>query len=373
MQTQQSYSHQQPFDIVISFDVTGSMMPVLTTVRQNLSRLTSTIFEASSRPVRMMVFAHGDYDSTPYQIMNTPGFTSNPSDVEHFIRTVHNVSNAWNEGECYEAILDECTRLDWNPTAKKLIILVGDDVPHPPHFPQNTKRLDWAASAQHLTEMDVCVFAVQCSSLDIARAKPFYQKLASFHRHSKYIQLEQFYMMSELVLGIFHSLSENPDDLARQEEQLSSSGLMTANMARVFATLRGNPADPPHAARDAAQAAAHALVPVQQGRFQIMPVTRDCSIKEFVESMGIRFKAGRGFYELAKSEDLAPTKEIIMEDLSTDHMFTGDEVSRLLGFDRSRKIRISKPTNAQHRIYVQSTSYNRKLSRGTLFLYEIVD
>lgn len=104
-----------------------------------------------------------------------------------------------------------------------------------------------------------------------------------------------------------------------------------------------------------------------------MPVLRDCSIKEFVESMGIRFKTGRGFYELTKSEDLAPTKEIIMEDLSTNEMFTGPEVSNVLGFDRSRKIRISRPRNPQHRIYVQSTSYNRKLSAGTMFLYEIVD
>lgn len=89
--------------------------------------------------------------------------------------------------------------------------------------------------------------------------------------------------------------------------------------------------------------------------------------------MGIRFKAGRGFYELTKSEDLSPTKEIIMEDTATNRMFTGPEVSRQLGFDRSRKIRISRPSDLQQRIYIQSTSYNRKLSRGTLFLYEIME
>lgn len=234
----------QPFDIVISFDVTGSMMPVLTTVRQNLSRLTATIFQASSRPVRMMVFAHGDYDSSPYEVMHTPGFTSDPAEVEHFIKGVGSVNNGWNEGECYEVILDECTRLDWNPDAKKLIILVGDDLPHPPHFPQNSKKLDWKQTAQHLTEMDVCVFAVQCSSLDVRRAQPFYRQLASYHRHSKYIQLEQFYMMSELVLGIFHSLSDNLEGLDRHQEQVARSGMMTANMSRVFATLRGEEGSP---------------------------------------------------------------------------------------------------------------------------------
>lgn len=388
-------SESIPFDIVISFDVTGSMMPVLTTVRQNLSRLTSTIFEASSRTVRMMVFAHGDYDSTPYQTMHTSGFTSDPREVSRFINTVRHVSNSWNEGESYEVVLDECTRLDWNPDAKKLIILVGDDLPHPPHFPQNRKKLDWQASAQHLTEMDVCVFAVQCSSLNIERSKPFYKKLASFHRDSKYIQLEQFYMMSELVLGIFHSLSENPAELAHHEEQLAERGMMTRSMTRVFAVLRGEreeaeeeeeemreaeEPDEEGRARNGAGAggprealASSSMVPVQQGRFQIMPVPGDCSIKEFVESMGIRFKTGRGFYELTKSEDLSPSKEIILEDVSTNEMFTGSEVSNVLGLDRSRKIRISKPHDPSRRIYIQSTSYNRKLLGGTMFLYEIVD
>lgn len=370
----------QPLDIVISFDVTGSMMPVLTTVRQNLSRLTKTIFDASSRPVRMMVYAHGDYDSHPYKIMNTSGFTSNASEVAAFIGSVRSVENAWNEGEAYEMVLDECTRLDWNPDAKKLIILVGDDLPHPPHFPQNRHKLNWQTSAQHLTEMDVCIFAVQCSSMDIARAKPFYQKLGSMHRHSKYIQLEQFFMMSELVLGIFHSLSENPTQLAQHQDELMRTGRMNASMTRAFATLRGEEAgEEAGAGSGASGSSSHSssqqfvLSPVQPGRLQVMPVTRDCSIKEFVESMGIRFRTGRGFYELTKAEDLAPSKEIIMEDLTTNDMFTGPEVSRVLGFDRSRKIRISKPQNPQTRIYIQSTSYNRKLLRGTMFLYEIVD
>jgi hypothetical protein len=40
-----------PLDMVVSFDVTGSMMPVLAAVRDNLDRLTATIFAADREQV----------------------------------------------------------------------------------------------------------------------------------------------------------------------------------------------------------------------------------------------------------------------------------------------------------------------------------
>jgi hypothetical protein len=383
-------------DIVISFDVTGSMMPVLASVRENLERLTATIFAGAGSDVRMQVFAHGDYDSEPYQVMSTEGFTRDPEQVAGFIRSVQPVFNSWNEGEAYELVLERCKALDYRPEAKKLLILVGDDLPHPPHFPQNRERLDWRAAARHLAEMDVCVYAIQCASMDVARARSFYRELASFHRRSKYIALEQFYMMAELVLGIFHSASDDMEALRSHESELERTGRRTRNMTRAFATLRGDPepeaADPDEeemepgakrgrAGRSAAAGAAALgaslasgpLVPVAPGRFQTMPVPRDCSIRAFVESMGIAFKAGRGFYELSKPEDVSARKEVVLEERGTGDMFTGDQALRLLGVPTGGKARISPRAACcgQYKVYVQSTSYNRKLVAGTSFLYEL--
>lgn len=46
-------------------------------------------------------------------------------------------------------------------------------------------------------------------------------------------------------------------------------------------------------------------VPVPPGRFQRLDVDADVSIKDFVTSTGAVFKAGRGFYELSKPEDVS--------------------------------------------------------------------
>jgi hypothetical protein len=373
-----------PLDIAISFDVTGSMMPVLATVRENLERLTATIFAGSAHDVRMEVFAHGDYDSTPYQVM-AMGFTRDPAEVATFIRSVRAVHNSWNEGEAYELVLERCKELAWRPEAKKLLILVGDDLPHPPHFPRNKGRLDWRASARHLAEMDVCIYAVQCASgLPVARARGFYQELAAAHRQGKYVELDQFYMMAELVLGIFHAATDDLEALRIHEEELARTGRRTRTMARTFATLRGEEADPeadedegcgaaPPTSRARTAARDPSLQPLPAGRFQVMPVPGDCSIRAFVEGMGIVFRAGRGFYELSKSEEVSHKKEIVLERRDNGDMFTGEAALRLLGVPPAGKTRISPahPCAATYRIFVQSTSYNRKLVGGTRFLYEL--
>lgn len=368
-------------DIVISFDVTGSMMPVLNAVRENLERLTATIFAAEmgganpgEASTRMMIFAHGDYDAEPYQVTSTPGFTSDPAEVAAFIRGVGSVRNGWNEGENYEVVLDRCCSLDWRPGARKLLILVGDDIPHPPHFPENRERLDWRASGRRLAEMDIRCFAVQCAAGGVDRARGFYQELAGFHRLGRYLLLSQFYMMSELVLGIFHAASDDMEALRVHEAELRRTGRHNRSMAQAFATLRGE--DPDEASLSALPLTT--MNPVAEGRFQMMPVAAEVVIKPFVEAAGVRFKAGRGFYELTKAESVALTKEVVLERRATGEFFTGEAVRALLKLNPSRPTTRISPTAAAHRdifaeyrIFVQSTSYNRKLVPGTMFLYEV--
>lgn len=120
------------------------------------------------------------------------------------------------------------------------------------------------------------------------------------------------------------------------------------------------------------------LTPVKPGRFQAMEVTRDCDIRGFVTSNGIEFKRGRGFYELTKHETVQQYKEIIIQDRDTGEMFTGGQVREKLGLlpqcDKGgAKESLSSYDTREYRIFVQSTSFNRKLIGGTTFLYEIND
>lgn len=120
------------------------------------------------------------------------------------------------------------------------------------------------------------------------------------------------------------------------------------------------------------------LVPVMPGRFQVMTVDENCDIKGFVTKNGIEFKKGRGFYELSKAETVQQYKEIIMQDRETGEMFTGSQVREKLGLQpQTEKGGVNEKLYAadakKFRVFVQSTSVNRKLIGGTTFLYEVSD
>jgi len=117
------------------------------------------------------------------------------------------------------------------------------------------------------------------------------------------------------------------------------------------------------------------------GRFQIFNVDDDDSIKNFVIDQGVEFNAGRGFYELSrKSVKVQSYKEIIIMDKSTGDIFNGPEVRDMLGLveesgdKNNRIVERLKPTHFdQYKVFIQSTSHNRKLLGGTCFMYEVGD
>ncbi|KAH7703066.1 von Willebrand factor type A [Aphelenchoides avenae] len=111
---------------------------------------------------------------------------------------------------------------------------------------------------------------------------------------------------------------------------------------------------------------------VNPGRFQVLDVDHDVSIKNFVEAQGVVFKKGRGFYEFTKTEMVQSYKEIILMDKNTGDMFEGAYARTLLGLPTNANAKIS-PENLDYVVFIQSTSYNRKLVGGTRFLYEISD
>jgi hypothetical protein len=70
---------------------------------------------------------------------------------------------------------------------------------------------------------------------------------------------------------------------------------------------------------------------VPPGRFQVLDVDKDVSIKDFVEAQGVTFKKGRGFYEFNKPETIQKYKEIIVMDKKNGDMFEGSHARTLLG------------------------------------------
>ena len=111
------------------------------------------------------------------------------------------------------------------------------------------------------------------------------------------------------------------------------------------------------------------LVPVDPSRFQVLTVDERCSIKDFVQTNSLIFRAGKGFYEFTKPETISHKKEVVLVDKVTGDMYTGPEACNMIGAGGIGKIQPS--SLEKYRVFVQSTSYNRVLMANTGFLYEV--
>lgn len=79
---------------------------------------------------------------------------------------------------------------------------------------------------------------------------------------------------------------------------------------------------------------------------------------------------GTIFYELTKHErELQDYKKIIIQDLKNGGFYTGSEARTMLGLPAYGSTSISPGDHAHYKIYVQSTSLNRKLKKGTSVVF----
>jgi len=261
--------------------------------------------------------------------------------------------------ECYELVLHDAQALHWSSRATKALVLIGDDVPHPPaHNPQ---KLNWRTEVERLTEMGVSVYGVQ--ALNRGHATKFYQELAEksggFH-----VNLDQFAYITDMVLAVCYKQASD-EQLQHYEQEVVTQGRMNRGLNRIFSTMLRRPA-----ATQFAEADLHAVPP---GRFQVLEVDRDVPIKQFVQDNGLTFKTGRGFYEFTKTETIQGYKEIILMDRAAGDFFEGEKARELLGLPSGENARIRPTSLEKYVVFVQSTSANRKLMKATRFLYEVDD
>jgi len=112
------------------------------------------------------------------------------------------------------------------------------------------------------------------------------------------------------------------------------------------------------------------LIPCNPTKFQVFNVDDDIEIKAFCELMRIRFVKGRGFYEFIKPEIIQPQKEIVLMNKETGDLYEG-EVARTMAGIGDTRAKIKPAHLEKYRIFIQTTSTNRKLVRNQGFLYEV--
>jgi hypothetical protein len=345
-------------DVVFSFDTTGSMYPCLTQVRRKIKSTVTRLAEEIPG-IRIGVIAHGDYcDAGSTYVTEKLDLSADVEAICRFVETV-GPTGGGDAPECYELVLREAQSLSWRKDSTRAFVLIGDDVPHPPAY--TPKKINWRAEVDRLTEMGVPVYGVQ--ALNRPHATAFYKELAEksggFH-----VALDQFAYVTDMVLAVCYKQASDTQ-LQQYEQEVRSQGRMSRGLNRMFSTMLHRPLTTEYAEADL-----HAVPP---GRFQVLEVDKEVPIKQFVEENGLGFKKGRGFYEFTKTETVQGYKEVILMDRSTGDFFEGEKAREMLGLPIGETARVRPASLEKYAVFVQSTSVNRKLMKGTRFLYEVED
>jgi hypothetical protein len=347
-------------EIVFSFDTTGSMYPCLTQVRRNLKATITRLLDEIPG-IRIGIIAHGDYcDAGSTYVTKHLDLSGDVDTICDFVQNVEPTGGG-DAPECYELVLHEAQSLSWSSTSSKTLVLIGDDIPHAPA--QTPQKLNWRKELEALGKQGITVYGIQ--ALNRAHATLFYQELADksggFH-----LNLDQFSYITDFFLSVCYQQSST-EQVQSYEQELVEQGRMNRGLNQMFNTLLQRDTTK-H--KEFAEADLRAVSP---GRFQVLDVDNDISIKAFVLENGLTFKVGRGFYEFTKTETIQGKKEIILMERKTGDLFAGEAARDLLGLPAGTTARI-KPSNLEkYVVFVQSTSANRKLIGGTRFLYEVED
>lgn len=359
----------KPIQIVFNFDTTGSMYPVLGEVRKRLEDVVGTLFKEIPN-LEIGIGANGDYcDAGRSYVTKRLDLSNDIYKIVNFARNVERTGGGdW--PEAYELVLHEARDYSWSADAQKILVMIGDAIPHEPGYHLNAKNLDWRTEATNLAKQGVLVYAIQC--LPHRMATPFWQGLANT-TGGLHLELDQFTDIVNLISAIVYQ-QHSTEAVEAFEKKIETSGKMNRSLAASFDTILGRPRDAKGrfvAYKNVTDSGEH-LIPVEPGRFQILDVKVDSVIRDFVNGNDLVFAPGKGFYEFTKRETIQDKKEIVIRDKNTGDMFSGDKARKLLGIPLGMgKGKISPKHGDKYDVFVQSTSYNRKLVGGTRFLYEV--
>lgn len=361
---------EEKIEIVFNWDTTGSMYPVLNRVRQELESVIGNLFKEIPN-LRIGLGANGDYGDLKYSGYTTKyqNLTTNIYDLVKFVRETNSTAGFGNGGEAYEQVLLESQKVfDWSLNSRKILVMIGDEIAHTPQWHENFNNADWRAEAKKLSDMGVNIYTVQCLSRGRTEDK-YYADLAEIG-NGYHLRLDQFSDIINLVNAIIYK-QVSPARLDEYEQKIVNTGKMNRALDESFSVLNGRPRD--SKGRFVSYTKANVdqdLVPVDPGRFQMFEVYDKIPIRDFASDNNLIFAPGKGFYEFNKREEIQEKKEVVLRHKITGDMFTGDKAREMIGIPFGQRGWVS-PKGLDYDVFVQSTSYTRKLTPNTRFLYEV--
>jgi hypothetical protein len=111
------------------------------------------------------------------------------------------------------------------------------------------------------------------------------------------------------------------------------------------------------------------LKPLRNGEYALYDVGYKTRIDDFVmKDLGMRYVKGMGYYQLTKTENIQPQKQIIIVEKATGKAYSGREARQIIGLPETGTVRVKPDYNPEYDIFVQSTSFNRNLVPNTRVL-----
>ena len=337
-------------DVVISFDDTGSMSACRHITRKLASEVSADLLVQFGEKLNVGIIIHGDYCDGPEPVVKL-GLGKDWVGIKRFLDAPRSFCGG-DAPECYEAALHAAYGFDWRVNSEKVLVIMGDEVPHEPSYLLNKARLNWKVELKNLVAMGVKIISVQ--ALGRRHADKFYATLAE-KSGGYHLQLTQLNQIADLLQAICYQSCGELDKFEQKINKVSSGA--SPAFKRNLDVLAGRKAE----------------VKTVEGLsdFQMFSIDHDVTIRDFVTGLGLKFKPGCGYYEFSKSETVQEYKKVVVQDRSTEVFHSDVEGRKVLRLPFSGSVTIN-PRNfdKKYRFFIQSTSYTRILKAGTIFLYD---
>jgi hypothetical protein len=104
----------------------------------------------------------------------------------------------------------------------------------------------------------------------------------------------------------------------------------------------------------------------------VYDVLSECELGEFVArktKVPYHPRDGKAFYQLTKKEKIQPTKEVLVMEKGKKAIYSGNEARTMVGLHHNALDHCTPGNHANYDIFIQSTSSNRLLVRGSKLIY----
>jgi len=215
-------------EVVFSFDTTGSMSSCIGNVRRHMEKTVEEMFQLIP-DLRVGLIAHGDYcdGANCYEVLP---LTNDKKEVYKFIRNAKNTGGG-DAPECYELAMHLAKSMGWSDKrGGKILVMIGDALPHAVNYPGNKDKLDWRKELADLKEQGINVYPLQCLYQGYAKDVNEFWSTISETCGTPLLKLQNFENSASALTGVV-AASSGTEVFRAYNRKLSAKGLVPDEIA----------------------------------------------------------------------------------------------------------------------------------------------